>query len=140
MTDPTSKLVADALAVARVRALRMALLALHKTLIDAERVSYERAHGRIESPHHALRLLMEDPWFAWLRPMAQLIVQIDERLAEKEPLTASEAAAFEEQIQRFVRADTTDPFGVSYQRVLQDAPAVVVAHGRVMSLLAGEGA
>lgn len=140
MTDDTRKRVSDALAIAHVRALRLALLTLHKALIDAERSRYERAHGRIENPHHALRLVMEDPWFAWLRPMAQLIVQIDERMADREPLAASEATAFVSQIEAVVRRDGTDPFGLAYQRILQEEPSVVVAHGRVVSLLAGDSA
>src|SRR5689334_21375811 len=64
--DPQEILVARALAVARIRALRLGLLALHKTLIDSERRRYERDHGRIESPQAALRLLLEAPAFQWL--------------------------------------------------------------------------
>src|SRR5829696_4759008 len=70
MGDVSSEdLLAFALASARLRAIRVALLPLHKTLVDAERSRYERAHGRIESAQRALRLLIEDPWFAWIQPL-----------------------------------------------------------------------
>src|SRR5258708_29107075 len=67
--------------------LRPALLALHKTLVDSERVTYEKTVGAIRSPNQFLQLLTTDPWFAWLQPLSQLIVSIDEALDAKEPLT-----------------------------------------------------
>ncbi len=80
--DQREDLVAKALAVARVRALRLGAVALHKTLIENERRRYEKDHGRIESPHAALRLVLEAPAFQWLHPLAEVIVQMDEKLAE----------------------------------------------------------
>ena len=62
--------------------LRQALLRLHKTLLDWERSGYERIHGR-QSSHDLLKALLNDPQFAWLRPMSQLIVRIDEMLGDK---------------------------------------------------------
>jgi hypothetical protein len=41
-----------------------ALLRLHKALLDDERVSYERVHGRIPSNGAFLQLVLEDAWFA----------------------------------------------------------------------------
>ncbi len=64
--------------------LRQALLRLHKTLLDWERGGYERIHGR-QSSHDLLTALLNDPQFAWLRPISQLIVRIDELLSEKTP-------------------------------------------------------
>ncbi|MBV9676379.1 MAG: hypothetical protein JO185_08595, partial [Acidobacteriaceae bacterium] len=32
-----------------------------------------------------LQLLINDPWFAWLRPVTTLVVQMDEALAAKNP-------------------------------------------------------
>src|SRR6478609_1271776 len=72
--------------------LRHGLLALHKTLLDRQRLWYEREHGRLESGGQMLQLLAYDPAFAWLRVLSALIVQIDERLDDKEqPLTTEGA-------------------------------------------------
>jgi len=60
--------------------LHSALLKLHKALIDSERVVYEKEVGPIKSPNHFFQLLTSEPWFAWLRPISQLIVAIDETL------------------------------------------------------------
>jgi len=46
--------------------LREALLLLHKALLESERVSYEARSAKITSPYQFLKLLTEDPWFAWL--------------------------------------------------------------------------
>src|SRR3954466_16130054 len=59
--------------------LRKSLLHLHKTLLEWERAGYERIHGRA-SPGTLLTALMNDPQFAWLRPLSELIVRIDESL------------------------------------------------------------
>ena len=64
--------------------LRRALLRLHKTLLDWERAGYERIHGR-QSSNDLLNALLNDPQFAWLRPISQLIVRIDELLGDKTP-------------------------------------------------------
>src|SRR6266481_4646649 len=80
MTSPLRK---------RLEEVRQALLTLHKALVDSERISYESTVGAIQSPNHFLQLLTRDPWFAWLHPLSQLIVVMDEALDEKEPLTAA---------------------------------------------------
>jgi hypothetical protein len=129
--------IARALAVAKVRALRLAVVDLHKTLIDSERDRYERVHGRIESPHAALRLVLDDPWFQWLHPLADVIVKMDERLAEPEALDVGDAEVFADRVRDLVQRDGGgEHFKTDYHRSLQDAPAVVVAHGRVVKLLA----
>ena len=64
--------------------LSRALLRLHKALLDSERVSYERVHGRIETNGAFFQLVLGDAWFAWLRPLSQLMVKIDELSEEEE--------------------------------------------------------
>ena len=138
--EPQAVLIERALAMARVRALRAALLALHKTLLDTERRRYERAHGRVEGAPAVLRLVLEDPWFRWLSPLATTIVQMDERLAEEAPFDRTEADTFADGVRRLLHGQDADAtFVVEYHRSLQATPDVVVAHARVMSLLNGAG-
>jgi len=72
---------------------RLALLALHKSLVASERITYEKTIGAIQSPNQFLQLLISDPWFAWLQPLSQLIVSMDEALEAKGPLTAARVDA-----------------------------------------------
>jgi len=131
--------IAQARAVAKVRALRLSLLALHKTLLEAEQRRYERAHGRIEGPHQALHLVLKDPWFAWVRPISELIVEVDARLDEDAPLQSAEAQTFRSQIAGLLQQDLgSETFREHYRRSLQDEPDVVMAHARVVALLTEE--
>ena len=81
----------------RLTELRAAVLHLHKTLLEAERISYEASFGKISSPYQFLHLLTNDPWFAWLAPVTQLLMAMDERLDAKEPLTVAGVEALVQQ-------------------------------------------
>ena len=114
------------------------LLALHKVLLDSERVSYEKTVGQIVSPHHFLQLLTGDPWFAWLHPLSELIVAIDEALDAKIPPPAPDLEALITQAhQLLVPAETGgdgNGFATHYFEALQRDPDVVVAHAEVARL------
>jgi hypothetical protein len=109
---------------------RNTLLALHKVLLETERVRYERANGRITDMFQLLNLTIHDPAFAWLRPLSALIVEVDERLDDKEkPLTSAEAAAFRKEIRTLL---TPKQVGTDFQRnyhwALQESPDAVIGH------------
>jgi hypothetical protein len=120
----------------RLQPLRDALLALHKALVDSERVSYEQTIGTIPSPNHFLQLLTSHPWFAWLHPLSQLIVAMDEALDEKEPLTMANVDALVHQTRLLlVASESGDGFSKHYFDALQREPDVVLTHARVAKLL-----
>jgi hypothetical protein len=114
----------------RLTELRKNLLALHKALLDSERTSYELVHGTIESRGAFLQLLINDNWFAWLRPVTTLLVQIDESLAAKDP------PATERDFERLIE-DTrallspsreANGFWKRYSGVVQRDPGVAILH------------
>src|SRR3954466_13791398 len=81
----------------QIVAIRNALLPLHKILLELEleRQRYERTNGRIDDMFQLLNLTINDPAFAWLRPLSAFIVEIDEKTEDKEkPMTSAEVAAF----------------------------------------------
>ncbi len=120
----------------QLQKLREALLQLHKTLVDSERVGYEAAMGPIPSPNHFLRLLSGDPWFAWLLPLSGLIVTIDEALDRRIPLSPKEAQDLLTQTRRMlVASEEGHGFPRSYFEALQRDPDVIFAHSRVVLLL-----
>jgi hypothetical protein len=120
----------------RLQRLRNELLALHKALVDSERVTYEQTMGSISSPNHFLQLLTRDPWFAWLQPVSQLIVVMDEALEEEEPLTAAGVdALFRQARLLLVVSEEGDGFSKHYFDALQRDPDVVLAHAEVAKLL-----
>ncbi|HEX8101914.1 MAG TPA: phosphotransferase [Solirubrobacteraceae bacterium] len=107
-------------------ALRSALLDLHRELLEWQRRRFERVHGRMDAAE-LLQAAADDINFSWLRPVSQLIADLD----------ASDGAA--EAIERaralFAPPDEATGFGRRYLEALQDEPAVVLAHARVLAAL-----
>ena len=120
-------------------AVRNAMLALHKALVDSERVSYEQTVGTIPSPNHFLQLLTGDPWFAWLHPLSLLIVAMDEALEEKEPLSSAAVDALVQQA-RSLQVVSEDGEGIArhYFEAMQRDPDVVLAHAAAAKLTKSE--
>jgi len=115
--------------------LRLALLKLHKALIDSERVAYEKTVGQFKSPNHFLQLLTTDPWFAWLHPLSQLIVAMDEALDAEEPLTLAKVDALAQQSKfMLVASETGEGFSGHYYEAMQRDPDVVLMHAEVVKL------
>jgi hypothetical protein len=119
----------------RLTELRQALLKLHKALVDSERVDYEKTIGKIQSSNHFLQLLTNDPWFAWLHPLSQLIVAMDEALDAEEPLTVAKVDALAHQSKLLlVASENNDGFPGHYYDALQRDPDVVLTHAEVVKL------
>ncbi len=116
--------------------LRGALMRLHKALLDGERIGYERVHGRIASSGQFFRLVVSDEWFAWLHPVSEFIVKIDELLGAREPVAASEARELLEEARGLLTpSETGGEFQRRYHETLQLQPSVVMAHAEVAGLL-----
>jgi hypothetical protein len=120
--------------------LRNGLLRWHKSLLDAERAAYERDVARITSTGQYLELVLGDPWFAWLREISQLIVIVDETLAQKEPATpatpADAARLIGQARDLLVPSETGPEFARRYEAAMQRDASVVLAHGEMMLVFA----
>jgi hypothetical protein len=116
--------------------LRDALLHLHKALMETERIGYEQTFGKIQSPFQFLKLLTEDPWFAWFRPVSQLIAAMDEALDAKEPLTVATVDILVSRAKTMlVPTEGGEGFSQHYDEALQRDPDVVFAHAAVAKLI-----
>jgi hypothetical protein len=121
----------------RLRDVRRALLRLHKSLLDAERISFERVHERIEGSGEFLQLVTNHPWFAWLHALSELIVRFDELLELEETASASDAANLLTQTRTLLQpSEDGGAFEKRYFEALQRKPEVVLAHANVSKLLA----
>src|SRR6185436_1483059 len=101
--------------------IRKALLDLHQTLIAEERAGFERRAGKVNGAAF-LRVLIEDPAYAWLQPLSSLIVRMSDE-EEDEAALLAEARAL-------VRPDLTGtPFQARYARLMEQSPEVAYAHG-----------
>lgn len=115
---------------------RVALLRLHKTLLDFERENFEREQGKIGNSYEFLQLVMSDPWFAWLRQLSELIVEMDELLAVKETPGEETALALIRQASILLTpSESGSDFQRKYFAAMQQSPDVVLAHSEFAQVL-----
>jgi hypothetical protein len=113
-------------------ALRHSLLELHRTIVAAERVAYERRAGQVNAAAF-LRVLIEDEAYGWLRPLSALILRMDEDT--EEPAAEAEAEILAG-TRALVRPDPAgNPFQQRYARLVEQSPDVAYAHGTVVQAL-----
>jgi catechol 2,3-dioxygenase len=119
----------------RLREVRLRLLDLHKVLLDDTKAAYELDRGRIPSNATLLQLVINDPWFAWLRPLSELVVRIDVAL-QPDGATNADGAMLLDQVERLLSPpQSIEPFAQRYYEALQRQPAVITAHGDVRRVL-----
>lgn len=119
-------------------ALRLALLHLHKTLLDMERREYEREHDHVNAGE-LFRLVVDHAQFAWLHNISEFVVRIDETLSSTEPITtdySSSAIALARKM--FVPTESGDGFQKKYFDAIQRDPAVVIDHAELARLFNNE--
>jgi len=101
-----------------------------------DHVSYERVHGRIETNGAFFQLVLGDAWFAWLRPLSQLMVKIDELSEEEEIGDRTEMTLAIDSVRTMLTpSEEGNGFGRHYYDALQREPDVVLAHAAVRALL-----
>lgn len=120
----------------RLREMRVRLLTLHKVLLDDARAAYEMDRGHVRSNVSLLQLVINDPWFAWLHPLSELVVRIDEVLQPDAPATEADSGALLDQVARLLApGGENGRFAERYYEALQRQPAVIVAHAEVRRIL-----
>ena len=99
-------------------------------------MAYELDRGRIASVGVLLQLVINDPWFAWLHQLSEIVVRLDEMTAPDGTATDADARALFEQVDRLlVPSESGDTFARRYDEAMQRQPAVVLAHGSVKRVL-----
>jgi len=116
--------------------IRHSLLGLHKALIIAEQLTYDRINGRVSSTGQLLQLVLNDPWFTWLHPLSQMVIRVDELLDDDMDPTTVEVEHFLAEVRAVIRpSEEGDGFERSYYEALQRAPDVIFAHVEVKKIL-----
>jgi len=100
-------------------------------------IAVERKFGRQLSPLALLRQIMEDPEWEWLRPLYQLIADVDHALHEGD-LPESEIAAIGAHAVALlsgVGAPVEQAFLDRYRALLQTDPEVAISHSTALRAL-----
>ena len=141
MDSPNSSLYPtnnDSAARERLISLRLALLKLHKTLLDMERREYEREHGYVNTGE-LFRLVIDHAQFAWLHNISEFVVRIDEALAGEEAVTDVDShVAISLARKIFAPSEVGDGFQKKYFDAIQSDPAVVMEHAELARLFHNE--
>ena len=123
----------------RLNSIHGALLRLHKSLLDSERVTYESVHGGIPTPGAFLHLVIHDEWFSWLRAMSEFIIQIDLATDAKEPVTVAEANRLLGELRKLLTPDENgDEFAKRYFHALQRDVNVATLHAAALETARGD--
>jgi hypothetical protein len=101
------------------------LLPLHRALIAAAKDDYAFGIAPVK-PSQLLQLLNDDPFFAWLKPLTSLIVDIDEMArTDFEP---ADVAAIADRVNRLFGSNGDDAFAAQYIPMLQRSVDVAAGH------------
>ncbi len=110
------------------------LIPLHRALIDAAKEDYAFAFGPVPQPTQLLRLLNEDPFFGWLKPITSLIVDIDEMV--RRDFEASDAESITGRIESMFGSSPDPEFASKYVPLLQRSVEVAAGHAALRKVLA----
>jgi hypothetical protein len=121
---------------------RQNLLSLYSALIVAERLTYERIHGCVDSEDKLIQLLLNDPWFTWLCPLLDLLLRIDQLLADDAfDITHENVEHLVAEVRTLTRPSIEgDGFERAYYEALNRAPEVLLAHLHVTRILLAKAA
>jgi hypothetical protein len=118
---------------------RHAVLALHRALLDAQRIRYERSHGRVQTSGELLGLVLEHPEFEWLRELSALIAQLDEWLEGGEDRREDAFDQLVAKLRAMVQAGgANERFNKPYWELVEEVPEVLVEHVKLWRLLASQ--
>ena len=92
--------------------------------------------GSVSSKAHLLQLVINDPFFAWLHQISEMVVRIDQATASDATATEADARGIFDQVDKLLLpSESGDVFARKYYEALQRQPAVVLAHGAVKKVL-----
>ncbi|MDP4076822.1 hypothetical protein [Acidovorax sp. A1169] len=117
-------------------ALRTALLALHRHLIELERRDYEKVHGR-QSAGEFLQVMAYAESMRWLEPLSRLIVMLDEAMEPDNADAAEAPQVVARRVREMLKLEHSAEadFSGHYQRHFNTSPELAMAHAAVIKAL-----
>jgi hypothetical protein len=113
---------------------RKPLLALHKSILDHERASYEKEFGPT-TPAAFLQVLINGSAYRWISPLSTVIANVDETLDDADASAEDRIAAAQAVVGLFSPGEPASAFLERYLPMLQASPVVLHEHGRVAQIL-----
>jgi len=120
--------------MATIHDLASELRVLHKATLQAGRAAYEAEHGPVEGGMQLLHLLVHDRAFAWLRPLSELMTDLDEMLDLGEPASDGELGAVRGELEHLL-SPAGGKLWTSLIALIQQDADVAAAYARVRQIL-----
>ena len=109
------------------------LMPLHRALIDAASTEYSATVAPVNGPTHLLRLLQEDPFFEWLRPLTSIIVDLD--TMSRTDFERTDVDAMLARLERHFGVTADADFSARYVPLLQRDIDVAAGHANLRKIL-----
>jgi hypothetical protein len=109
------------------------LMPLHRALIDSTSAEYSLNVAPVSGPNHLMKLLQEDPFFEWLRPLTSIIVDLD--TLSRTDFQRPDAEALGARLEQLFGPNANPTFAERYVPVLQRDVDVAVAHAAIRKLM-----
>jgi hypothetical protein len=111
------------------------LARVHKELMEYQFQMLEKTSGSAIPPGARLQILINDPQFAWLRQLSQLMALMDDTAFQKEPVTEEQMAAVKEGTKKLLFTPSDDEFSRHYTAICKAVPDLILEHGKVRAAL-----
>lgn len=107
----------------------------HKALVDYELSLRELQVGERFTASTKLQMLIQDPDFAWLRTLSQLMALVDDAIYQKEPLAEEHYLSLREEIRKLIVEKTDADFTLPYEAICKKVPEIQKEHEKIASFL-----
>ncbi len=111
------------------------LAVIHKSLLESEIESLEKSQGSELSPGTRLQILINDPDFAWLRLLSQLISSVDGVIFQKTPITDPQLQDLIKQTTELLIDHKNPEFTDRFIPICRTFPDLIVEYGRLKMAL-----
>ncbi len=120
--------------VAAIQDLSTELKVLHKALLQAGQAAYEAEHGPVAGGAALLHLVVHDPAFAWLRPLSELMADLDAVLDLGQPANDEEEGAIRGELEHLL-SPAGGELWTALTTFIQQSVDVAAAYARIRQIL-----
>jgi len=112
-----------------------AMMRIHKAIMENEMELLEAKTMKPLGPNERLQVLLNDPGFAWLRSLSQLMSAVDEVYFQKEAIQQEQADILKKSVDELLIQSTDSSFSKKYRSLIPVVPDLMVYHGLLKQAL-----
>ena len=118
-----------------LKALTASFMRIHKMLLELQMSELERIQGAEIKPATRLGLLLNDPNFAWLRNLSQLMAIADDIYFQKEEILPDQMERVKSATEDLLVKQSKPDFTERYNQSAQKLTALMLEHAQLINIL-----